>query len=537
MGHSGYWHIPMHKSHQSFLGVHWVEDNGSISFWQWRVMFLGISDATYLFTKMLRPHVAFLRSLGIRTIIYIDDLKVYGISKEKTDRNVIVCKWALDQAGWVAHRQKPDDEPSQIMLFLGMISDSLQMKFILPEAKVEKIIEIGQQLLQGKKHHVKLLAKFVGLIQFSVRAVGSVARIMTRSCYKDISSAKSWNSYIHLSENSLTEVSYLTDNIKDLNGHPIRPILTEHILRVRYIAGDASNIGNFLYELTFQNAVLGRRPFVLEEMCESSTYRELTVFADFYLGDNVLQFTGCNIVHLTDSQNIERIFLVGSKNIKFQPIVMRIFLRLKLLNITLRVEWIPRETPYMKIADSGSQLFDTNDFSMDWDSVLHVITKFGPFEIDCMASYQNKKCIYYFAKFEDINNFGCLGKNFFSHPIPDVNLWIMPPPSLIIPVIWHLFYNKSRGTLIIPAWRTCIYWNSVYDDGFHANSWVQDVIQLQPTFTSGPDVTSEQFKGQKQFTTLALRFDFSEIEMSSLWISQISPIFCINNGCIKCMSN
>ena len=72
---SGYWHVLLHPDMYPYVGCH-MEDpaTGRIQYFQWKVLFLGISDAVFIFTKVLRPVVAYLRKIGWRGLIYIDDL-------------------------------------------------------------------------------------------------------------------------------------------------------------------------------------------------------------------------------------------------------------------------------------------------------------------------------------------------------------------------------------------------------------------------------------------------------------------------------
>ena len=52
---SGYWHVPIHASHQVYLGLHYVKENGETVFWTWTGMPPGIVDAAYIFTKITKP--------------------------------------------------------------------------------------------------------------------------------------------------------------------------------------------------------------------------------------------------------------------------------------------------------------------------------------------------------------------------------------------------------------------------------------------------------------------------------------------------
>ena len=59
---SGYWQVPLHPDMYQYCGVHYQDpQSGEVVFWTWRVLFLGIKDAVYIFTHLLQPVVQYLR--------------------------------------------------------------------------------------------------------------------------------------------------------------------------------------------------------------------------------------------------------------------------------------------------------------------------------------------------------------------------------------------------------------------------------------------------------------------------------------------
>jgi len=62
----GYYHIPIAKSHQKYLGFSWTFKNGTTRYFYFKVLSLGLSSACYAFTKVMRPLIAKWRSQGIR---------------------------------------------------------------------------------------------------------------------------------------------------------------------------------------------------------------------------------------------------------------------------------------------------------------------------------------------------------------------------------------------------------------------------------------------------------------------------------------
>ena len=63
--------MPVAEEHWTYLGVHFVDKAGKTTFWVWKVLVLGLRDAAYIYTRIIRPIMAALRRQGIRSLIYI----------------------------------------------------------------------------------------------------------------------------------------------------------------------------------------------------------------------------------------------------------------------------------------------------------------------------------------------------------------------------------------------------------------------------------------------------------------------------------
>ena len=524
---SGYWHVPLNENMKKFVGVHFIKDNGEVIFWVWNVLFLGIKDAVYIFTKLLIPHKQYLRSLGIRCSIFIDDQRILAENKELCQKNTDFAIETFDKAGWTINVKKSSGEPSQRLKFLGLINDSNLMKYFVPEDKVNDICDLLHFMLKKKKVHIKVLAKALGKVQFCVRAMGPCVRLLTRSSYYIISKAKHWNAMIELNDLACKELRFLKENFVNLNGNLIRPSLSQVKIDCK-ISSDASDKGYCVYEVCDDNEILCKRVFSLEESRRSSTERELLAFYDFYNSDKVLNFKGCNIVHYTDNHNCSIILSVGSRNIRLQPIVLDTFLAWKKYDLNVSVIYLPRSDPIIEFADFESKNFDLHDFSIDFDNFCILYSKFGPFEIDCFASKFNKKCIRYYSKFFENE---AEGLNFFSQRLPFCNLLVFPPIHLVIPALYHLQKFKSYGCFIVPKWVSAHFWTFLCADGRHFNKFVLSVYVFSPFYSCGEHVVNTMFKGVKKFDTLAIKFDFN---VSNAFVSQIDERFCILNGCNVC---
>ena len=67
---SGYHHVEIFYPHTQFLGFSWIDDQGKLQFFKFKALPFGLSSAPYIFTKLLRPVVAYWRRSGIKKLYF-----------------------------------------------------------------------------------------------------------------------------------------------------------------------------------------------------------------------------------------------------------------------------------------------------------------------------------------------------------------------------------------------------------------------------------------------------------------------------------
>ncbi|KZS02517.1 Uncharacterized protein APZ42_000419 [Daphnia magna] len=130
-----YFTVPMHLSDQELLQFRW---QGKI--YQFNCLPFGLSSASWAFTKLLKPLVAFFRETGIRLVIYLDDILILGSSKESLTEDVGLVRSVLKTVGFIVNEEKSIYEPSQNIEFLGLIVDTITMSLSLYQSKVNSLI-------------------------------------------------------------------------------------------------------------------------------------------------------------------------------------------------------------------------------------------------------------------------------------------------------------------------------------------------------------------------------------------------------------
>ena len=107
--------------------------------YQFKCLPFGLACAPWVFTKTLKPIAAQLRQLGVRMIVYIDDILILAESKELARDHAIGLVYLLENPGFAVSKAKCQLEPTQTIEFLGFSVDSLTQELSLPGGKVKKI--------------------------------------------------------------------------------------------------------------------------------------------------------------------------------------------------------------------------------------------------------------------------------------------------------------------------------------------------------------------------------------------------------------
>lgn len=126
--------VPVYEDHQKYLQFLW---EGKI--YQFVCLPFGLASAPWAFTKLLKPVVAFLRSLVCRLVIYLDDLILLDQCRINLVQTLLFVKRLLRVLGFVIKDLKSSQSPLQIMEYLGLLVDSVDLKIFLPEKKMETI--------------------------------------------------------------------------------------------------------------------------------------------------------------------------------------------------------------------------------------------------------------------------------------------------------------------------------------------------------------------------------------------------------------
>ena len=154
---------------------------------------------------------------------------------------------------------------------------------------------------------------------------------MTRHLFAVVNSARSWDSEVLLSEDSISEINFWVNNVHSLNGKVYWGVQS---LPVKVSFSDASGSACGAYVQSDSDLVFHQN-WSPAESVQSSTWRELKA-ACLALEAFASRLSDSKVIWYSDNQNVESILLNGSKKSDLQELAFHICLEYR---ISLDVKW------------------------------------------------------------------------------------------------------------------------------------------------------------------------------------------------------
>ena len=526
----GYHHIEILEEHQKFLCFAWTFEDGVRRYFRFKVLPFGVSTGPHTFTKILKPLVTKWRGEGKKVVIFLDDGLGGKAGSANTKQEASEVRYDLFLAGFMENTPKSDWEPGKKKVWLGMVLDLIEGKFYGTEERIRSLKEALMEVVNGYnsegKIFVKTLASVTGKLISLHLAIGNLVRIMTRSMFHVINKRRHWFDKVSLTDEAMEEVNFWIENIDDVNGLKFKPDFKWG----RLVYSDASGVGygGFTVAGHAGKPLISKGNWDVIEQGKSSTWRELEAV------NRILAGLGQNMVgHMvrwrTDNQNVARIVHIGSTKGELQTIALNILRECRRQMIDLVMEWIPREEN--TTADDLSKDVDYDDWMLDPLLFGKLDMKRGPHTIDRFANEYNTQLKRFVAlswvpKCEAVDAFKMSWLN--------ENNWIVVPPRLLPKVINQITGERAQGTVVVPMWKSAVFWPLLCPDGVHLRTEVSDWCELpryDGMFIGGKLESPKSLFGGKatSFRMIAVRF-----ERNRSRVFLCLKDFCLQDGCHKC---
>jgi ribonuclease HI len=161
-----YYSVPVATEHQKYLTFFWEG-----KYYSFTCCPNGLACVPRMFTKLLKPVYAKIRSEGHICTGYIDDTLICGYTKNECKDALIATSSLLQKLGFNINVEKSHFEPTNKIKYLGFVIDTAEMTVSLPENKIEKIETECKKLLSKKFAKIREVAAVIGLLVSSFSAV------------------------------------------------------------------------------------------------------------------------------------------------------------------------------------------------------------------------------------------------------------------------------------------------------------------------------------------------------------------------------
>ena len=442
-----FYSVPVNEYHRKYLKFAW---NGKL--FQFCAMPNGYCDAMRIFTKILKPVFATLREQGYESVIYVDDSLLQGETFQECLDNIMATLECLESLGFVIHPDKSIFIPTQEIVFLGFIINTVDMTVRLTVEKKTKIKGLGVGLLKTKNVTIRMISSFIGNLTASFEAVPE-----GRLYYRHLEWCKALSLELHnynfdapcfVSEQAREEIIWWVNNVEDSFAR-IQDI--PDIDRTIYTDASKHLGGGWGASDVVFGEINGR--WAIEEQGMNINCLELKAI-QLALQSFIPLYGKCEHIRVM-SDNTTAISYINKKGgthcMTLNDLAVNIWEYCLDKGIHISAAHIPGK--HNVLADIASREFrDAAEWKLCPEIFSRLVTKFGRPDIDLFASRLNHQLPTYVSWQPDpdssfIDAFQMSWKGKF--------IYAFPPFSMIWPVLSKIRRDQVHTALIVtPDWPT-----------------------------------------------------------------------------------
>lgn len=455
-----FFHIPLAQDQMDFYRFHWEGAH-----FRFRAMPFGLSLAPRTFTKVLRPVVGYLRSKGVRCLIYLDDILIMALSREESIQHTQLVVDILHRLGFSVNFPKSQLTPATQADFLGFRVDSINMSLQLTPKKLTRL----RALLRATYNKAatrylftpRELAALVGTLTATHPAYDLAPLFVRhlRACYLPYA-LLAWDRQVAaISEEAMNELSHWLWSLQESKGRQlIMPTPT------MLLTTDASRSGWGAWVSRPDNPedTLAHTWgfWAQEEQNRSSNWREATATL---LGLRTFHqlLRGHSLKVRTDNQaNVAAINHMGTSVPALCAIAKDTHLLAKDLGITLRAQHLPGLRN-----DWADRLSRTAKDSTDWklhpDLFAQLCRHWFRPTIDLFATRVNRQVPRFYSYRPDPD---ALATDAFLQPWAQDMCYANPPFNLVGRTLTKLAAESVPLFLLVaPIWTSQPWWPVLMD--------------------------------------------------------------------------
>ena len=438
-----YLQIPIHQSHQRYLHFIWEGKH-----YKFQSLPFGLSSAPRVFTKTLKPVIAWLRQIGLRLIVYLDDMLFMHANKDQLERLApLICR-LFESLGLMVNTQKSQLTPVQQLEFLGFQINSDLMTINLPPEKGRKIQQDAVRLLKSQSISARELAMFIGKTVATSRAVTQaplhyralqMALNMVTSEENPEGCLDKYESTIPLNSSMIVDLNWWSALDRQMMSSPIHP--PQSIL---IIESDASNVG---WGARCGDTSTGGS-WSIEEAAQHINYLELMAaflalktFANNQMGLILLKMDNVSAVSYINQKG-------GTHSTQLCNLALEIWEWCLERQILLQAEHLPGILN--TVADTESRVMrDRCDWMINPSVFQQIQQAMGPFQTDLFASRLTRQLTQFYSWRPDPE---AEATDAFTQNWAQVRGYANPPWCLISRCLSKVKREEARLVIVTPQW-------------------------------------------------------------------------------------
>ena len=406
----------------------------------------GLTIAPWAFSRLMRPVKSFLRQWGVVISSFIDDFLNLAITKDLAAQHNFWTKSVLTWLGFRINEKKSQQNPCQILEYLGVLINFKDLNIVLPKDKVEKVLALTHRSIGSALISRRQVESVVGLLMFAHKMIPlgrmHVNKIITWQ--NRFTRAYSRDTLVQVNQQLIQALAPFKN--RSLLSSPqsfrrIKPSLT--------IMTDASGVG-------WSGVILPYRvsdSWTSKERTNSINVLELTAM---YNAVNFFKTSLQNIPIRLLTDNMATLFCLkrmGSfRSEKMNNLCTDFLLLCHEYNIRFVAGHIAG--PLNVLADRGSRQGSISTENMlDQDSLLYIWDKWqlNPW-LDVFATLVTTRCPSYVSPCPDPKAYAidACRHDWNDWIIPGKSIYFFPPPALMPYLVEKFVAFKGKGVLIAP---------------------------------------------------------------------------------------
>ena len=430
--------ISIHKTSRKYLRFCY---NGIT--YQFTCLPFGLCTAPYVFTKIMKPPVQLLRSRGVLSVIYLDDMIFIANDRETCNSHADTACELFTSLGLVINESKCNHIPSQLCKFLGFVINSRDFTIELPREKRDKLLELLTEF-QTKSHcSILELAKLIGKLISSCVAI-NYGWLYTKNLeyFKTFSlviNSFEYSSRVGIPKFVQSDLAWWTKSVVDGVGF-IRSYRFDMTIYT-----DASNTGWGATDGV--NSIWG---FWSSEQSQLHiNYKELlTVLFAIKKLPNIPDNSQI-LLRVDNTTAISYINKMGGvRHSKYNKLARDIWQWAEERNIFLFASYISSSDNSEADALSRVSNLDT-EWELCNEAFCFIVEVLGEPEVDLFANARNAKCNRYFSRFPDAQ---AIDVDAFTADWSQYFFYAFPPFALIARSLSKIIREQAKGIILVPDW-------------------------------------------------------------------------------------